>query len=209
MIETKKGILIAFEGIDGTGKSTQLQMLGEYLNQQGHLVVLTQEPTGSVYGQKIRQLYIDRKQATPEEELELFILDRKQHVEEVICPALTAGKIVLTDRYYFSSAAYQGAAGCDPDMVFQKNSFAPEPDIVVLLTMDPSVSIGRICNLRGDTLNDFEQEDQLQKVASLFASFSNPCIKRINADTDMNTVQHEIRLAVSELLEKLNYSSQL
>ncbi len=198
-----KGLLIAFEGIDGTGKSTQLELLASYLSQQGHVIVKTREPTNGPYGQKIRQLYVNRQQATLEEELQLFIKDRRQHVEEVIKPAIGAGKIVLTDRYYFSTAAYQGAAGLDPVRVFKENSFAPEPDMVLLLTMDPCVSIDRICNLRGDTLNDFEQEEQLHKVANLFASFAHPCLKRIIADTHLETVQQEIRLAVSALLDRV------
>ncbi len=203
-----RGVLIAFEGIDGTGKSTQLKMLGDFLIQLGATIVKTWEPTDGSYGRQIRQLYVDRTKATPAEELELFIKDRQQHVTEVINPALKEGKIILTDRYYFSTAAYQGAAGCDPEMVFRKNNFAPAPDMVILLTMDPHVSVDRICNLRGDILNDFEQEEQLQKVAALFASFTNPCIKRIEADAEIETVQNEIRLAVRELLKKKNYPCQ-
>lgn len=205
----RKGVLIAFEGIDGTGKSTQLQLLAEFLRQQGWSVQVTREPTDGPFGQKIRQLYLDRGRVSLEEELELFVEDRRQHVESVIGPGLRSGRIVLTDRYYFSTAAYQGAAGCDPEMVFQKNRFAPEPDLVLLLTMPPRIGIDRICNIRGDVLNDFEQEEQLQKVADLFASFSNPCIKRIQADAALNTVQLEIRSAVLELLEKRNVSRRL
>ncbi len=203
MTETS-GILIAFEGIDGTGKSTQLKLLGDFLTAQGYTVVMTREPTNGPYGQKIRELYIDRKKASLDEELELFVSDRRQHVEEVIQPALAAGKIILTDRYYFSTAAYQGAAGCDPEMVFEKNDFAPEPNLTLLLTMEPSIGIDRICNQRGDTLNDFEQQEQLQKVATLFASFTNPGIKRIRADADMDTVKKEIRSVVIGLLKENN-----
>ena len=125
MNKQNKGILIAIEGIDGTGKSTQLKLLGDYLRRRGCTVVETREPTEGPYGQKIRKLYVDRGQCTLEEELELFIEDRRQHVREVIAPALAQGHVVLTDRYYFSTAAYQGAAGMDPDEVFARNSFAP------------------------------------------------------------------------------------
>ena len=196
------GVLIAFEGIDGTGKSTQLPMLAAYLRGEGYAVVETREPTDGPYGQQIRALYSNRSQVTPEQELELFLLDRRQHVEQCVNPALRQGMIVLTDRYYFSTAAYQGAAGCDPAAIFACHDFAPEPDMVVLLVQTPAESVARIQNLRGETLNDFEQQEQLEKVAALFASFSHDCIVRIQAARPVAEVQASIRAAVRQLLAK-------
>ncbi len=201
----QRGLLIALEGIDGTGKSTQLALLADFLREQGCEVVQTREPTDGEYGRRIRALYQDRGQCTPEEELELFIRDRRQHVRDCIEPALAAGRIVLTDRYYFSTAAYQGAAGCDPEQVFAANSFAPEPDLVLLLTMEPEQSLARIRKLRKDIPNDFEQIDQLRKVARLFASFRHKCIIRIDAAAPLDTVQGEIRRAVMDLMERTGY----
>ena len=195
-----RGLFIAFEGIDGTGKSTQLQQLADYLRSRGLEVVETREPTDGPYGRRIRELYVDRGSCTPEEELDLFIQDRKQHVAEVIAPALAMGKAVLTDRYYYSTAAYQGAAGCDPDRIFSANSFAPVPDMVLLLTMDPEASVKRIEQSRGETCNDFEQLEQLKKVADLFAGFSDNCITRIDAAAAVDQVQADIRKAVQPLL---------
>ena len=150
----RKGLLIAFEGIDGTGKSTQLQLLADYLRSMGCRVTITREPTDSSYGRRIRELYMNRASCSLEEELELFIQDRRQHVRELIAPELATGNIVLTDRYYYSTAAYQGAAGMDMEDIFSRNSFAPKPDLVILLTMDPEVSIARIQHGRGEELND-------------------------------------------------------
>ena len=200
MEHNKKGILIAIEGIDGTGKSTQLKLLASYLRERGCEVVETREPTDGKYGQQIRQLFVNRDKFTLEEELTLFVEDRKQHVQEVIAPALAAGKVVLTDRYYFSTAAYQGAAGMDPAEVFSRNNFAPRPDLVILLTMSPEVSLVRIQELRGETLNDFEQEEQLRHVADLFASFEDPNISRVSADAPLNSVANEVQKAVDVLL---------
>lgn len=200
----KQGLLIAFEGIDGTGKSTQMHLLADYLREKGLQVIETREPTDGPYGQKIRQLYVNRGSCSLEEELELFILDRRQHVDEIIEPALRRGKIVLTDRYYFSTAAYQGAAGLDPSVIFAANGFAPKPDLVLLLVMEPEESVRRIEQLRGERLNDFEQVDQLRKVAELFASFSDDCIIRVNAAATIDQVQADIRRAVQPLIvEKL------
>jgi len=199
----KRGLLIAFEGIDGTGKSTQLPLLAHYLRSQGFSVIETREPTDGPYGKQIRALYSDRGQVTLEEELELFILDRKEHVEQCIGPALAEGKIVLTDRYYFSTAAYQGAAGLDPDKILAQHDFAPEPDLVLLLTQTPEESVARICDLRGEVLNDFEQQDQLEKVAALFAAFDHACIVRIPAARSIQDVQASIREAVMPLLANM------
>ncbi len=195
----EKGMLIAFEGVDGTGKTTQLKMLADYLRALDHEVVETREPTNGVFGQKIRALYTNRSSVTPEEELSLFINDRKEHIKECIQPALDRGAVVLTDRYYFSTAAYQGACGSDPDEILSANAFAPTPDMVLLLTMSISESLRRIEQQRQEQLNDFEQAEQLEKVAALFNSFSHPFIVRINAGGPLESVQREIREAVNRL----------
>lgn len=200
-----RGILIAMEGIDGTGKSTQLGLLGRYLRRKGCPVIETREPTNGPYGRRIRELYVDRGRYSLEQELELFIEDRRQHVREVIEPALAGGHVVLTDRYYFSTAAYQGAAGMDPEEVFARNSFAPRPDLVILLTMRPEISLVRIRESRGEELNDFEQEDQLRRVAGLFDSFDDPCIRRIAAEAPLEIVEREIRKTVDCLLQEKQY----
>jgi len=198
----KQGVLIAFEGIDGTGKSTQIHLLADYLRAKGFEVVETREPTDGPYGRRIRRLYVNRQSSTPKEELELFVQDRRQHVDEVIAPALAEGKIVLTDRYYYSTAAYQGAVGMDPEMIFAANDFAPRPDLVVLLVMNPEESVRRIEQLRGERLNDFEQIEQLRKVADLFATFSDDCILRVDAARPIDRVQAEIRRGVQPIIEK-------
>ena len=202
----KDGLLIAFEGIDGTGKSTQLQLLAAFLQDMGCRVISTREPTDSSYGRRIRELYMDRGSCSLEEELDLFIQDRRLHVQELINPQLAGGSLVLTDRYYFSTAAYQGAAGMDVAEIFASNSFAPIPDLVIMLTMDPEVSIARIREGRGEELNDFEQLDQLKKVASHFASFSDPCIHRIDAAANLHQVQKQVQYAVSTLLEERKFT---
>jgi dTMP kinase len=149
---------------------------------------------------------VDRNSCSLEEELELFIEDRRRHVQELIGPQLRAGSVVLTDRYYFSTAAYQGAAGMNVESIFARNSFAPVPDLVILLTMDPEVSIARIREGRGEELNDFEQLDQLKKVAAYFARFSDSCIHRIDAAAELHLVQDQVRQAVVKLFEERKYS---
>lgn len=202
----RRGLLIAFEGIDGSGKSSHLRQLAEFLRAQGHNVVETREPTDGVHGQRIRSLFSKRELLSKEEELELFLLDRKEHVASCINPALDAGQIVLTDRYYFSTAAYQGAAGMDTAAIFAENSFAPEPDLVLLLRVPPEEGMRRIREQRRERPNDFEQEDQLIKVDKLFASFPQPCIKRIDSTADRMSVQKQIQQLVRELCQTRGFT---
>lgn len=201
LVKYNRGMLIVFEGIDGTGKSTQLELLERFLTDQGHEVVRTKEPTEGKYGRKIRNLYVDREQVSRQEELELFILDRKEHVESLLQPNLAAGRIVLSDRYYLSTIAYQGAAGLDPLVIEQKNSFAPRPDIAFLLQLPPEVSVKRIVHGRGESLNDFEQEEYLNKVQRIFDTMDYPFIHRIDSNRSIDLVHHDV---LSIVIEHLN-----
>ena len=197
----KQGLLIAFEGIDGTGKSTQIGLLAEYLVGHDHQVVTTREPTDGTYGRKIRSMFSSRHKMSAEEELQLFMDDRRQHVKELISPSLTVGKIVLTDRYYFSTVAYQGAAGHDPARIIAANeAFAPVPDLVILLDLSPAEGARRIRSGRGEVLNDFEQEDELARVATVFDGLDMDYIKRIDASGSPAEVQAEIVARVNELM---------
>ena len=196
-------MLVAFEGIDGTGKSTQIRLLAESLRDMGHTVQLTREPTDGPVGQRIRELYASRDEVSKEEELELFLDDRRQHVAEIIQPALAAGQIVLTDRYYLSTAAYQGAAGLDPAEIIRRNElFAPVPDLVILLVVPPALGIKRIRTLRGEALNAFEQEAELKRVAAIFDQLDQKYIKRIDATQSVVTVQQAVITEVRQFLSR-------
>ncbi len=202
MTQPTIGRLIVFEGIDGTGKSTQIDMLAERLKVSGYEVITTREPTNGVYGQKIRSLYTNRETVSKEEELSLFIEDRKEHVANLLEPSLSKGKIVLCDRYYLSTAAYQGANGFDPNEILRKNKFAPTPDIALIFDLSPDESIKRITASRGDTLNDFEQKESLLAVKSIFDQMDFDYIKRIDASHSINEVHQQVVSAVLPLLEK-------
>ncbi|MDP3481255.1 MAG: dTMP kinase [Desulfoprunum sp.] len=195
-----KGLLIVFEGIDGTGKSTQLALLAEELSKRGYPVVTTREPTSGRYGQEIRKLYLDRTSCSPAEELRLFIEDRRQHVREVLAPALANGKIVLCDRYFLSTVAYQGANGFAVEEILAQNSFAPEPDLALLFQAPLAVGISRITGERGDILNDFEKAETLARVAEIFNSLTHPSIRKIDAAGPMAVVQENVLSVVLPLL---------
>ena len=196
------GLFIVFEGIDGTGKSTQINLLADDLKELGYSVVTTCEPTNGPYGQKIRQLFVNRAAVSHEEELELFMADRRQHVEAVIRPALAMGKVVLSDRYYLSTAAYQGANGLDPDDILARNkAFAPIPDLALILEIEPAVGIHRIQKHRQELPNTFEEESNLHRVATIFSNLREEYISRIDASRTVDKVHQQIMLEVKRLLD--------
>lgn len=194
------GVLIVFEGTDGTGKSTQLSLLSDYLQKHSYQVITTREPTEGQFGQKIRTLYQNRGNCTPREELELFIADRKEHVDQLIAPSLASGKIVLCDRYYLSTIAYQGAIGFDIDELIELNSFAPAPDVALLFKAPLNTSQQRITAGRGETLNDFEQLENLQKVSAIFDSLTMPFIQKINAQGSIKDVHKRVLSQIQPIL---------
>jgi len=166
------GLFIVIEGIDGTGKSTQCKMLAESLAAQGFTVHLDREPSDGPYGKKARAS-AEEGRLSPEEELELFHLDRKHHVEELIKPAKSRGEIVVLDRYYFSTMAYQGQRGFDPQELRKTNeAFAPAPDVLFILDLPVDEALERVSG-RGDIANEFEQRDALQFCRDIFLSVSD------------------------------------
>ncbi len=203
--EHNRGILIVFEGTDGTGKTTQRNLLGRYLLSLGLPVVITKEPTDGPYGMQIRNLYQHRDSYSREEELELFIADRKQHVENLLCPSLQEGKIILCDRYYFSTVAYQGALGLDPADILARNDFAPEPDLVLLFQARLDIGLERITSGRKEALNNFEQVEFLEKVAAIFSSMKLPYFRHIDASQTLDKVHQVVVGHVLDLLRRQGF----
>jgi dTMP kinase len=195
------GKLIVFEGIDGTGKTTQLALLAKVLSDRGLPVISTREPTDGKFGRKIRGLYSNRKSISREEELDLFLADRREHVQEVLVPALEQGKIILCDRYVLSTVAYQGAAGINPQEILVRNAFAPTPDLALLFQASPDVGIARITGKRGESPNDFERADVLARVAGIFSSLQQPYIHRIDASRGISAVHASVMTAVEHVLQ--------
>ncbi len=166
-----KGLFIVFEGIDGSGKSTQAELLARRLRRRGLEVVTLREPTAGKWGQKIRELSRTRGSIRPEEELELFIRDRKENVARNIKPALDGGKTVILDRYYYSTLAYQGARGLPLEEIRRRHRrFAVVPDLVFILDVPVSAGLRRIKD-RPIIYSHFEEKEYLKKVRKIFLSF--------------------------------------
>lgn len=163
-----EGLLIAFEGIDGVGKSTQVQAIAARLQAAGLTCRSTREPTFGPYGQQLRSSARSGR-LSPEREFELFILDRTEHVKTLIRPALDAGEIVLTDRYYFSTIAYQSIRGLDPIEIQTRNEeIAPPPDLLLIFDAPVDAALERIRRGRDESPDDFEREDALIRCREVF-----------------------------------------
>ncbi len=197
-----RGLLIVFEGLDGAGKTTQLGLLYDHMLQQGQDVVRLREPTEGPWGQRLRQLMVHgRGGVTPATELEWFLNDRREHVDQRIRPALDRKQIVLLDRYYFSTMAYQGALGCDPQDIQARNeAFAPPPDLLLLLDLPPETGWRRLTQ-RG-TPSHFERLDYLEQVAGIFDAMDFPYLRRIPANQEPQVVQLQVRRETQQLLQR-------
>ena len=144
-----KGKFITFEGCEGSGKSTQIRLLAEYLDKLGAAYIVTREPGGSEIAEKIRGIVLDGKNKNMSDECEalLYAAAREQHLSEIIIPALNAGKIVICDRYVHSSLAYQGyARGLGAEYIAAVNSRVKReymPDLTLFLDITPEAAFNR------------------------------------------------------------------
>ena len=192
------GVLVNLEGIDGCGKSTQSKLLLEKLEGEGEKVIILKEPTKRPHGQKLWDMLHGKRKATNEEILELFVLDRKQHVGEKIQPALDDGRVVLMDRYYYSSMAYQVAGGIDVEEIREKHAFAPKPDIVLIFDLPVSIALERV---KGHSdADEFEKEEHLEKVRVAYLDLENdPLVRIVDATRTPEGIFGDVWKLVSEV----------
>lgn len=193
----KRGRLIVFEGIDGTGKSTHIRLLSEYLSERGIVVRTSYEPTRGKWGMRVREAALSGERLGVEEEIECLLKDRREHVEQLILPSLAAGEWVLLDRYYLSMMAYQGATGADVQEILRRNEeFAPAPDLAFWLDIPVELSMQRI-ESRGLGRDAFEKRPFQEAVARIYAAMSFPWLHRVDATGTPDQTQGDIRRIVS------------
>ena len=210
----KRGWFITFEGPEGAGKSSQIQLLGAALTASGHEVVITREPGGTPLAEAIRDVVKGHQGAEavhPVTELLLMEAARSQHVSQVVIPALAAGKIVLCDRFYDSTTAYQGGGrGLDMDMVVRLNRFASQgvaPDLTLLLDLTPERGFERT-GRRAETQGEYDRFElekldfhrRVRKVFLKLAEQEPRRVKIIDADREQAAVQADVRKLVDELI---------
>ncbi|MEL0260599.1 MAG: dTMP kinase [Aquiluna sp.] len=199
-------MFITFEGIDGVGKSTQLDLLEEYLTSKGHSVVRTLEPGGTDLGHEIRHLLQHRKgDVAPRSEALLYAADRAHHVATKIRPALAEGKIVLSDRYFDSSVAYQGAAReLDVNEVREISLWAIDrllPDLTVLLDLDAAAAIERRGN-KGTEPDRLEREqvEFFERAREQYLALANqPRFLVVDAAQSPEQIHQEVLARLSQL----------
>jgi len=207
----KKGIFIVIDGVDGSGKSEITKMLHNYLfsKNKRFRIMTTREPTNGNYGKQIRDML--RNEKNPESSstklMELFLKDRQQHLKNTIEPFLNASNehevnIVLCDRYYYSTIAFQGAQGIDINGLIIKNKKFRKPDMAFILDVEPSLALKRI------EYREKEKFEHLQFMKKIRVNFLklprllDDNIKIIDASKPLNEVAKEIKKEVDKILIK-------
>jgi dTMP kinase len=211
-----RGFFLAFEGGEGTGKTTQLRVLSDDLAGRGFEIVVTHEPGDTPVGQRLRELLLDpATSVTAQTEALLYAADRAEHVAHVVAPALARGAIVISDRYLDSSIAYQGyGRGLDIEQVTQTSLWASGgllPDLTLLLDLDPEVGLrrargrnGRVDRLEGEAL-DFHT-----RVREGFLALAGTAPQRyavVDASLAPDQVADDVLAAVNQLLARLPSTS--
>jgi dTMP kinase len=189
----KRGCLLVFEGLDGSGKSTQARELARALRAAGHTLLETFEPTDGPTGARIREMARSGQMLAPEQELGWFVEDRRVHVRDTLAPALAEGRTVVCDRYFLSTVAYQGARGLDWRRILAESEAEfPLPDLVLLLELEPAAGLARVRE-RGAVIEGvFERGDFLERVAAIFTALERPYLERISAGGSVAEVHSRI-----------------
>jgi dTMP kinase len=195
-----RGTLIALEGLDGSGKTTALPALVAALRSPAREVIATREPTDGPSGQRIRAMARSGELVAPEQELRWFFEDRREHVAQVIAPALAAGRTVVTDRYYLSTVAYQGARGLDwREILARSESEFPIPDLALVFEISPEQGLARVRARGGAAEPAFERADYLARVAAIFAAIERDYVVRIDGSGPQEAVRAAALAALSRL----------
>jgi dTMP kinase len=207
-------MLITFEGIDASGKTTQIDLLAESLERQGVQIIKTRQPGGTVIGQKIRKILLDpdNTEMVPETEVLLYMADRIQHIKQVIEPALSLGKTVLCDRYHDATMAYQGA-GRQLDLSWLdpiKNNMIRVPDLTLWFDISVEESQDRLLkrNMSQNVENcrlereEFAFFDRIRTAYNSFAQQESDRFVRLDATGEISSIQKEVESIVFSRLGK-------
>lgn len=204
-----RGLFLSFEGIDGSGKSTQARLLAETLRASGHEVVLTREPGGSPGAEEIRRLVLqgDPDRWSAETELLLFTAARRDHMERTIQPALSAGKVVICDRFADSTRMYQGLSRGDLRGIvdcLHTLMIGLEPDLTLLIDMDPDTGLTRARGRQGDEerFEDFGPDLQ-KKMRAGFLALAQEYRARfrvIDGNRPVDAVAADVRMTALRML---------
>ena len=194
----KKGIFLVIEGLDGSGKTTQAALLADKF-KQNHSVLLTAEPSHGKIGSFIREscLYENTRLPTEAEAL-MFAADRIEHMYSEVKPALEEGKLVICDRYIYSSLAYQGNSGLSLDWIKTINARALQPDICIFIDVPPEKVIERL-QRKKSVMETLETQQKVREVYMKYVEKGE--LVRVNGDKEVEQVAEELYKTVSGLIE--------
>ena len=200
----KKGIFICIEGLDGSGKTTHAHRIVRNLQKKGFDAVYTTEPSRGEYGQFIRSSVLQGEKRVPRVvEALLFAVDRVEHLEKDVKPALKEGKIVISDRCVYSSLAYQGAAGLDIEWIEEINRMALPPDLAIYIDVPPEVVVERIKRKK----SVMERLETQRKVREVYMKYvKNGKLVPVDGDRKKGEVEKSILEIVLNFLQNRNAS---
>ena len=196
----KKGTFICIEGLDGSGKTTHAHRLVQNLQKQGFDAIYTTEPSRGALGTFIRSYVLEGEKRVPRVvEAVLFAVDRVEHLETMVKPALNEGKIVISDRCVYSSLAYQGATGLDLEWIEKINSFALPPDLAIYIDVSPEVVVKRI-RRKKSVMERLETQRKVQEVYIKFVDKGK--LVPIDGDKTKDEVEQDLLSLILNFLQK-------
>jgi len=187
---TYSGIFIAFEGVDGSGKSTQIKLLREKLTKFGYVIHTTTEPSSGKLGPILRD-YLSNPNSQHSVDALLFAADRIEHYYEEILPKLQSGAVVICDRYKLSSIIYQGLNGLSEEWITMINDKVPDPDLTIYLDVSADIAVNRFKNNR-NKLEKFETQDNLNSLIKRYESYLPKNTFVINAEQSIESVLNDL-----------------
>ena len=199
----KKGAFICIEGLDASGKTTHARRLVRELKQRGFKAMYTTEPSPGEIGRFIRTYILQRKKRVPGAvEALLFAVDRVVHLEQRVKPALQKGKIVVSDRYVYSSLAYQGAAGLDLNWIEEINRSAFSPDLAIYIDVSPEILIKRMKWRKKSVMERLQVQRKVQQVYLKLVNDGR--LVRVDGNRSVNEVARDILTIVLDFLKNQN-----
>ncbi|MDR2719935.1 MAG: dTMP kinase [Nitrososphaerota archaeon] len=195
-----KGVFICIEGLDGSGKSTQAKLLTKKLCQTGYSAIFTAEPSQGKIGKFMRKRLFEQERMLISVEALLFAADRIEHVQNTVIPALKEGKIVVSDRYVYSSFAYQGSAGLDLNWIESINANAQKPDLSFFIDVAPEIVLERL-KRKKSIMENLQTQQCVRKIYQNYIDVG--ALKRIDGAKRKNEVLNALYAEVIYFLEKV------
>lgn len=195
-----KGLFIVIEGIDGAGKTLQSKLLQKELIKKGFKAVYTTEPSKSFIGKILRKTSVKGVKLSPEVEALLFAADRFQHINLEVLPSLNKGEIVICDRYFYASLAYQGAQGVDLNWIKTINKFSIKPDLAIYLDVPAEIGLSRIAKRKKTVFEKIEIEEKVREIYLKLVEEKELIL--INANKPIKEVKKEITDLIFKTLLK-------